>query len=40
MGVDNLWSQKLVYNKSYLMHVTHWNYNRAFNYYYNNGEIF
>jgi hypothetical protein len=34
MGVDNLWSQKLLYNKSYLMNFRRWNYNYAFYYYY------
>jgi hypothetical protein len=26
MAVDNLWSQKLLYNKSYLMNFRLWNY--------------
>jgi hypothetical protein len=34
MAVDNLWSQTLVYNKSYLMNFRRWNYNCAFYYYY------
>jgi hypothetical protein len=32
MGVDNLWFQTLLYNKSYLMHFRHWN--CAYYYYY------
>jgi hypothetical protein len=37
MGVDNLWSQTLFYNNSYLMNFTNfrrWNYNCAFYYCY------
>jgi hypothetical protein len=34
MGVDKLWSQTLLYNKSYLMNFSRWNYNCAFYYYY------
>jgi hypothetical protein len=34
MGVDNLWSQTLFYNKLYLMNFGRWNYNCAFYYYY------
>jgi hypothetical protein len=34
MGVDNLWSQTLLYNKSYLMNFRRLNYNCAFYYYY------
>jgi hypothetical protein len=30
MVVDNLWSQTLLYNKSYLMNFRRWNYNCAF----------
>jgi hypothetical protein len=34
MGVDNLWSQTLLYNKSYLMNFRRYNYDCAFYYYY------
>jgi hypothetical protein len=34
MGVDNLWSQPLLYNKSYLINFSPWNYNCAYYYYY------
>jgi hypothetical protein len=30
MGVDNLWSQMLLYNKSYLKKFRPWNYNCVF----------
>jgi hypothetical protein len=30
MAVDNLWSETLLYNKSYLMNFRRWNYNYAF----------
>jgi hypothetical protein len=33
MGVDNLWSQTLLCNKSYLMKFNRWNYNCAFCYF-------
>jgi hypothetical protein len=34
MGVDNLWSQTLLNNKSYLINFRRWNYNCPFYYYY------
>jgi hypothetical protein len=34
MGLDNLWPQAPLYNKSYLINFKRWNYNYAF-YYYN-----
>jgi hypothetical protein len=34
MAVDNLWSQTLLYNKSYLTNFRRWNYNCIFYYYY------
>jgi hypothetical protein len=34
MGVDNLWSQTPLHNKSCLMNFRHWNYNCAFYDYY------
>jgi hypothetical protein len=34
MGVDNLWSQTLLYNISYFMNFRRWNYNCAFYYNY------
>jgi hypothetical protein len=34
MGVDNLWSPTLLYNKLYLMNSRRWNYNCVFYYYY------
>jgi hypothetical protein len=33
MGVDNLWSQTLLCNKSHLMNFNRWNYNCAFCYF-------
>jgi hypothetical protein len=40
MGVDNLWSQTLLYNKSYLMNFRRWNYNCALLLLSDNGEIY
>jgi hypothetical protein len=34
MGVDSLWSQRLLHNKSYFMNFRRWNYNCAFYYCY------
>jgi hypothetical protein len=34
VGVDSLWSQTLLYNKSYLMNFRRGNYNCGFYYYY------
>jgi hypothetical protein len=34
MGVDNLWSQTPLHNKSCLMNFRHWNYNCALYDYY------
>jgi hypothetical protein len=34
MGVDSLWSQTRLYNKSYLINFRRWNYNFTFYYYY------
>jgi hypothetical protein len=34
MGVDKMWSQTLLCNKSHLMNFRRWNYNCAFYYYY------
>jgi hypothetical protein len=33
VGVDNLWSQTLLFNKSYLMNLRRWNYISVFYYY-------